>query len=819
MPLLVEMGWGGLVQAPNTITWTDITQRADVGQGVTITRGAADELSETQPGTATLVLDNADGALTPGNPNSPYYPFVRRNAPIRVSVYKIPVRSGAAPWPVEYLADDFDDNVRDPVLWPSGGTYGGAIEVGGRARVPVIPAGFAAYGTGRQWNLTGSRFTVKLATLPAAGGSSAASVSIVANSTTDGTRLGFTYSPVAGTLRCVNEVGYFDGSAVSLTFSPIDHMWLRIREAGGTVYWETSGDGFGWTVRRSLATPAWITSQTLQFEMTASRTGGVQDYVEFDLVGASVRPRFYGMVNEWPVEWEGLYSKVQVSCTDLFKRLNRLPALKPMLGEEILAQDVSGVFDFLSAYYPLSEPADSLAAGDLSGKGCGALVLTQQGTGGTIEFGGEGLPATGDTSVTFTPSTATAGKYLAADLGAAFETDDTTYIPMVECWFKTTTASRAILGLFSANLDNQLILGINASGSLTVETTNDGTPPLVIPVAGTLTDGAWHHIYFDDAHKRILVDGVQIGATLAAAAVSSLRFLHVGGYRGGRLFSGQIGHVVVSHATGPLGATLAPLHYTAGTTGFAGETADARIERLALYAGLNSVTIWGTTHDAVAGQGPGGTGVVARMREIEATESGRLWAERDWFGLAYQSRDVRYNPSPSSETFTIDYADVEPGISLADDDQKMVNQVDASRPGGATQRVSAPSSILAFGEYPQDLNILKTSDNSVLDAAAWMVSRYANPQPELREVPIEAFTLASYLDILDAEIGSFFSVFNLPAQAPSPTMRVTVEGYTETIKHNSHVITFHTSASSTDSVWVLDDPDYSQLDQTTRLAY
>jgi hypothetical protein len=79
--------------------------------------------------------------------------------------------------------------------------------------------------------------------------------------------------------------------------------------------------------------------------------------------------------------------------------------------------------------------------------------------------------------------------------------------------------------------------------------------------------------------------------------------------------------------------------------------------------------------------------------------------------------------------------------------------------------------------------------------------------------------MASYLDILDAEIGSFFSVYNLPAQAPSPSMRVTVEGYTETIKHNSHVITFHTSASSTDSVWVLDDPDYSQLDQTTRLAY
>ncbi|MFB6675612.1 LamG-like jellyroll fold domain-containing protein [Streptomyces sp. NPDC056390] len=816
MPLLVEMGWGGLVQNTSSITWTDISQRVDVGQGVTITRGAADELSETQPGTATLTLDNQDGALTPGNTGSPYYPFVRRNAPIRISQAVMPSKSGASPYPLSQLGDDFDDGVADSSLWTTGG---GAAEAGGRMRLPLGGGVSAFYRSAREWNLTGNALAAKFATVPAAGGSSSASVSMYIHSATSGTRVRWYYNALNGELRALNEVGSTDASPTILTYNAIQHAWLRIRESSGTLYFETSMDGFAWTVRRSLATPAWVGTDVEQVEFAGFRSGGTADYAEFDLVGADVRPRFYGMVNEWPVEWEGLHSKVQVSCTDLFKRLNRMPALHSMLAEETLAQDVSGVFDFLSAYYPLTEPDGSLAAGDLSGKGCGALALTQQGSGGALEFGGEGLAATGDTSATFTPSTATAGKYLVADLGAQFETDDTNFLPMVSCWFKTTTASRAILGLFSTNLDNQLILGINSSGSLTVETTNDGTPPLVLPIAGTLTDGNWHHIYFDDAHKRILVDGVQIGATLSAAALSSLRILHVGGYRGARLFNGQIAHVVVSHATGPLGATLAPLHYNAGTNGFAGEAADDRILRLARYAGLTSVTIWGTTHDPVAGQGPGGTGVVARMREIEATESARLWAERDWYGLAYQSRDVRYNPSPSSETFTIDYADVEPGISLADDDQKMVNQVDASRPGGATQRVSAPSSILAFGEYPQDLNILKTNDNSVLDAAAWLVSRYANPSPELREVPIEAFTMASYLDILDAEIGSFFSVYNLPAQAPAAFMRVTVEGYTETIKDTSHRITFHTSASATDSVWVLDDPDYSQLDQTTRLAY
>jgi hypothetical protein len=191
--------------------------------------------------------------------------------------------------------------------------------------------------------------------------------------------------------------------------------------------------------------------------------------------------------------------------------------------------------------------------------------------------------------------------------------------------------------------------------------------------------------------------------------------------------------------------------------------------------------------------------------------------------LAYQSRDLRYNPDPSSEVFTIAYADLEPGSSYADDDQKMANSAEGGRPGGAVQKVTAPSSVLAFGEYPAQgggtISLLKTNDNSVLDALYWTISRYALTQLEIREVPIQAYTLAAYWDILDAEISSYFSVYNLPVQSPVATMRVTVEGYTETIKEKSHLIQFRTSLSLRDSVWVLDDPVYSVLGTTTRLAY
>ncbi|MGW0785748.1 LamG-like jellyroll fold domain-containing protein [Streptomyces sp. NPDC002913] len=815
MAVLVEAGWGGLVQAPWSITWTDISPRVDLVQKVTITRGASDEKSETQPGSCTMTLDNQDGWLTPGNPNSGYAPYVRRNAPIRVSIAHYPTRTGAAPFALEQLVDDFDDGRVDPAKWT---TTGGSTEVGGRLRQPMA-ATVARHTSVREWSLAGSQLTVKLCTVPGANGSSSASASWYVYSNTSGTRLRWSYNPLTGQLRAAIEVGGADAGGVNLTYSPIDHAWLRVRETSGTVYMETSPDGWDWTVRRSAATPAWVGTDMVQVEFAATRTGGTPDVIEWDYLGAMIRPRFWGMVNEFPVSWDGLASSVQISATDLFKRLNKLPTLRSMLSMEVLVSDtLTGLYSFLAAYYPLSEPAASASAGSVAGAGIGALAVTQVSTGGTLEFGSDGVPETGESAVTFTPASASAGKYLVADLGPQTASDTTTWSPTLEIWFKTSTVSRAICGLYEAGADHELAFVLSATGVLQIEHTESGeTRAVVTTTSGNLANDTWHHLVYDGAYKRVYIDGAAVGGTLAVSSSTGLRYLHVGGYRGARLFAGQIAHVALHVAQGPTGAVYAATY--GAITGYAGEAADLRVERLARYAGLPSVTVLGSTHDPVASQGSGGSGVVARLREVESTESGKLYAERDYYGIAYQSRDVRYNPAPANEVFTIAYADLEPGIQLADDDQKLCNQVEASRPGGATQTVNAPASVFAFGPYEQQLTLLKTTDGKVMDAAYWLVSRYANPQPELREVPIEAYTMPAYLDILDADISSYFTVFDLPAQAPTAEARVTVEGYTESIGEASHLIQFRTSAASQDSVWVLGDPVYGVLDYTTRLAY
>ena len=42
-------------------------------------------------------------------------------------------------------------------------------------------------------------------------------------------------------------------SDTSIAYDPENHVWLRIREAGGTIYWDTSPDALNWTNRRSKA--------------------------------------------------------------------------------------------------------------------------------------------------------------------------------------------------------------------------------------------------------------------------------------------------------------------------------------------------------------------------------------------------------------------------------------------------------------------------------------------------------------------------------------------------------------------------------------
>lgn len=181
------------------------------------------------------------------------------------------------------LVDNFNDNTIGPE-W--GDSYGGVSETGGRARVPLAAATYAGYQTGRAWTLAGATVYLKIPTLPAVSTGTDVGVHFMVTSAVDGTALGFKINVVTGMLRMQANVDYYDPTAVEITYSPTDHLWLRLREDGTNIYWDTSPDGATWTNRRTLATPTWVTTaiDTCALDLYGYRDAGVTDYAEYDNV-------------------------------------------------------------------------------------------------------------------------------------------------------------------------------------------------------------------------------------------------------------------------------------------------------------------------------------------------------------------------------------------------------------------------------------------------------------------------------------------------------------------------------------------------------
>ncbi|MET7975741.1 hypothetical protein ABZW44_22400 [Streptomyces mirabilis] len=183
------------------------------------------------------------------------------------------------------LTDNFNDGVIGPD-W--GNSYGGANESGGQGRVPCIAGSYAGYQTAYSWTFAGASIFMKIATVPAASTATEAYCGVMVNAPdidTSGVRVGFIINSVTGLIRFKSETGYYDPASVDITYDPVAHKFVRLREDGTNVYWDTSPDGTTWTNRRTLATPAWIPASIDQcaLDMSAHRDAGTTDYAAYDL--------------------------------------------------------------------------------------------------------------------------------------------------------------------------------------------------------------------------------------------------------------------------------------------------------------------------------------------------------------------------------------------------------------------------------------------------------------------------------------------------------------------------------------------------------
>ncbi|HEX6750700.1 MAG TPA: vanadium-dependent haloperoxidase [Longimicrobium sp.] len=145
------------------------------------------------------------------------------------------------------LVDNFNDDVQDTAKW-SASTGDRLREVNGR--VEIRPLGnittghFLNYQSATTYDLTDSEFRIEL--VRSVVGTYGAAAYLQAR-IDDNNRVQLQVT--GGYLNCDSWAAGTLTKLARVQYDPVAHRWLRLREQGGTVYWETSPDGAAWTVQ------------------------------------------------------------------------------------------------------------------------------------------------------------------------------------------------------------------------------------------------------------------------------------------------------------------------------------------------------------------------------------------------------------------------------------------------------------------------------------------------------------------------------------------------------------------------------------------
>ena len=196
------------------------------------------------------------------------------------------------------LVDDFA--TFDAAKWPN--SYGTFGVTAGRGRI-ACDTGYSAFLTGQTYTFSNSTFLVRVFPAAISGGTHVYTQVLVMSSTV-GTDLCVEVDTGAGTILFANRVGYFDAAGVTLTYDGTAHAWVKMQESRGTTTWSTSPDGLVWTVRKTIASPAWVTDTNIQMQLVAHRDAGVDNVAEFDNVNAPQGQTSYA--SGLPLEMQGV---------------------------------------------------------------------------------------------------------------------------------------------------------------------------------------------------------------------------------------------------------------------------------------------------------------------------------------------------------------------------------------------------------------------------------------------------------------------------------------------------------------------------------
>lgn len=326
------------------------------------------------------------------------------------------------------------------------------------------------------------------------------------------------------------------------------------------------------------------------------------------------------------------------------------------------------------------------------------------------------------------------------------------------------------------------------------------------------TDGQPHHMRLTVANDGADVDWALYldGSTIGLGTRTGQDMQGVGRIRLFALTGTQrpaFGHVAVWVGDAPALADTVEAAF-----GHAGEPAAARFARLCEEAGITDTVVGGTGVNASVAMGPQFRApLAAQFAEIQATDDGLVYDTVTAAGITYRTGHNRWNHTPR---LTLDYAayEVAPPLDPVLDDQRVRNDVTATRNQGASFRAVDEDSVTAIGRYNDSVDVNVFSDLTVEAAAGWHLHTGSDSGTRFERVTVDLDATPGVKDdVVLTDVGRRIAIANLPAELMPDDASLTALGWTETIAPDRRKITFNTAPEAAYRVAELEHDDYATV--------
>jgi hypothetical protein len=163
-------------------------------------------------------------------------------------------------------AHEARDTFNEPgINWNLWGAYGNAQEINGRVETrpdPWTPWSFAGYYSTTLYDLHQSAVTVEVAQILSAPYQAYTYLELKSQW---GEADKVWIAAGDGNVYAEQQVGYARTNLLTIPYDAYMHRWWRIRESGGSVFFETSPDGCGWTTQVAVADPFPLNTMMIGF--------------------------------------------------------------------------------------------------------------------------------------------------------------------------------------------------------------------------------------------------------------------------------------------------------------------------------------------------------------------------------------------------------------------------------------------------------------------------------------------------------------------------------------------------------------------------